>query len=56
MNERLKTIAEELMRIEKEAQTNPSELNFYFRKMEKIIAELTLEEMLEVDEYIQINF
>ena len=49
MNERLKTIAEELMRIEKEAQKNPSELNFYFRKMEKIITELTLEEMLEID-------
>ena len=53
MKKQLKKIAHKIVELEKQAQTTP---NFnYALEMEKLIKELSLKDLLEVDNYIQEN-
>lgn len=50
--ERIKKIARQLVDLEKKCQVDKDNLNIYLRKMEKLTENLSLVELLQIDEYI----
>lgn len=54
-NNKIKTIANEIVRLENNIKLNPELKNKYMELIEKITLNLTFQEMLLIDEYIQEN-
>lgn len=52
MNEKLKTIAREIMEIENTMNEHPERQDALSKKMDKIMQKLTMEEMFLIDDYI----
>jgi len=55
MKDKIKQIAQQIVELEKKAQQNPNDSGKYMSQMQQLVGNLSVTELLQIDEYIQEN-